>query len=70
MNESEETTILTNLKIKLGKLINKFDEQKGIIDSYVKREREWKSSKLEYTKEINSLNDQIAELNKEANADE
>ena len=70
MNESEETTILTNLKMKLRKLINKFDEQKGIIDSYVKRERDWKTSKLEYPKEINLLNDQIAELNKEADADE
>ena len=56
--------------MKLRKLINKFDEQKGIIDSYIKRERDWKSSKLEYTKEINLLNDQIAELNKEADADE
>ena len=54
MNESEEKTVLTSLKLKLDKLIDRFDEQRGIIDSYVKRERDWKSSKLEYTKKIDS----------------
>ena len=70
MNESEEKTVLTSLKLKLNKLIDRFDEQKGIIDSYVKRERDWKSSKLEYTKKIDSLNDQIAELGKGVDIDE
>ena len=70
MNESEEKTVLTSLKLKLGKLIDRFDEQRGIIDSYVKRERDWKSSKLEYTKKIDSLNDQIAELGKGVDIDE
>lgn len=70
MNESEEKTVLTSLKLKLDKLIDRFDEQRGIIDSYVKREREWKSSKLEYTKKIDSLNDQIAELGKGVDIDE
>ena len=70
MNESEEKTVLTSLKLKLDKLINRFDEQRGIIDSYVKRERDWKSSKLEYTKKIDSLNDQIAELGKGVDIDE
>jgi len=51
MNESEEKTVLASLKLQLNKLINRFDEQRGIIDSYVKRERDWKSSKLKYTKE-------------------
>jgi|TARA_B100000768_G_scaffold178196_1_gene193554 hypothetical protein len=70
MNESEEKTVLTSLKLKLDKLIDRFDEQRGIIDSYVKRERDWKSSKLEYTKKIDSLNDQIAELGKGVDIDE
>lgn len=70
MNESEEKTVLTSLKLKLDKLIDRFDEQRGIIDSYVKRERDWKSSKLKFTKKIDSLNDQIAELNKETNINE
>tara|TARA_B100001094_G_C17610668_1_gene521079 strand:+ start:25 stop:237 length:213 start_codon:yes stop_codon:yes gene_type:complete len=70
MNESEKKTVLTSLKLKLDKLIDRFDEQRGIIDSYVKRERDWKSSKLEYTKKIDSLNDQIAELGKGVDIDE
>ena len=70
MNESEEKTVLTSLKLKLDKLIDRFDEQRGIIDSYVKRERDWKSSKLEYAKKIDSLNDQIAELGKGVDIDE
>ena len=70
MNESEEKTVLTSLKLKLDKLIDRFDEQRGIINSYVKRERDWKSSKLEYTKKIDSLNDQIAELGKGVDIDE
>ena len=70
MNESEEKTVLTSLKLKLDKLIDRFDEQRGIIDSYVQRERDWKSSKLEYTKKIDSLNDQIAELGKGVDIDE
>ena len=70
MNESEEKTVLTSLKLKLDKLIDRFDEQRGIIDSYVKRERDWKSSKLEYTKKIDSLNDQKSELGKGVDIDE
>ena len=70
MNESEEKTVLANLKLQLDKLIDRFDEQKGIIDSYIKRERDWKSAKLKFTKKIDSLNDQIADLNKETNINE
>ena len=70
MNESEEKTVLASLKLQLDKLINRFDEQRGIIDSYVKRERDWKSSKLKYTKEIDSLNDQVAELSKKVDINE
>ena len=35
-----------NLEKKLDLLIKRFDEQKGIIDSYVKRERDWKKDKV------------------------
>ena len=40
---------------KLDLLIKRFEEQKGIIDSYVKREREWKKGKLLHKKEVNRL---------------
>ena len=33
----------------------RFKEQKGIIDSYVKREREWKKDKVLHRKELNRL---------------
>ena len=31
----------------LKKLIGRFEEQQGIIDAYVEREREWKALKIE-----------------------
>jgi hypothetical protein len=34
-------------------------EQKGIIDSYVQKERDWKKSKLLKNKEIKMLQDRI-----------
>ena len=40
---------------KLDLLIKRFKEQKGIIDSYVKREREWKKDKVLHRKELNRL---------------
>ena len=70
MNELKENITLISLENKLKQLINRFDEQKGIINSYVQREREWKSSKLDYTKEIDALNDQIAELMKKEDTNE
>ena len=44
-----------NLEKKLDLLIKRFDEQKGIIDSYVKRERGWKKDKVLHKKEITKL---------------
>ena len=70
MNESEEKTVLASLKLQLDKLINRFDEQKGIINSYIQREREWKSIKHGLNKEINELNDQILKLGIKESPDE
>ena len=47
------------LETKLNDLINRFVEQKGIIDSYVQKERDWKKSKLLKNKEIKMLQDRI-----------
>jgi len=44
-----------NLEKKLDLLIKRFDEQKGIIDSYVKRERDWKKNKVLHQREIRKL---------------
>ena len=40
---------------KLDLLIKRFEEQKGIIDSYVKRERDWKKDKVLHKKEVARL---------------
>ena len=41
-----------DLEKKIDLLIKRFEEQKGIIDSYVKRERDWKRDKALHRKEI------------------
>ena len=44
-----------NLEKKLDLLIKRFDKQKGIIDSYVKRERDWKKDKVLHQREVKKL---------------
>ena len=44
-----------NLEKKLDLLIKRFHEQKGIIDSYVKRERDWKKDKVLHQREVKKL---------------
>jgi len=44
-----------DLEKKLDLLIKRFEEQKGIIDSYVKRERDWKRDKFLHKKEVSQL---------------
>ena len=70
MSVPEENTVLTNLKVKLEKLLNRFDEQNGIINAYIQKERSWKSLKFEYSRQIEMLNDELAELKAEKLKDE
>ena len=44
-----------DLEKKIDLLIKRFEEQKGIIDSYVNRERDWKRDKALHRKEISQL---------------
>ena len=44
-----------DLEKKIDLLIKRFEEQKGIINSYVKRERDWKRDKAIHRKEISQL---------------
>ena len=44
-----------DLEKRLDLLIKRFKEQKGIIDSYVKRERDWKRDKVLHKKEVSQL---------------
>ena len=43
------------LEKKLDLLIKRFEEQRGIIDSYIKREREWKKDKVLHKRELSRL---------------
>ena len=47
------------LKERIDLLIKRFDEQKGIINSYVGRERDWKQNKIIQSKQISELKNQI-----------
>ena len=54
MSESSKCSI--NILIKsTEKLLKRFKEQKGIIDAYIKKEREWKKHKLVQANEIKKL---------------
>ena len=54
MSESSKSSI--NILIKsTEKLLKRFNEQKGIIDAYIKKEREWKKYKLVQANEIKKL---------------
>ncbi len=57
------------LKERIDLLINRFDEQKGILNSYVGRERDWKKNKIIQSKEITELKNQIELLTSKASDD-
>ena len=54
-----------DLEKKIDLLIKRFEEQKGIIDSYVKREREWKKDKVLHRKEISRLERDLKKVTNE-----
>ena len=58
MSDNTGSNIET-LKERIDLLIKRFDEQKGIINSYVGRERDWKQNKITQGKEISELKNQI-----------
>ena len=51
---------LESLEQRVDLLVKRFDEQKGIIDSYIKREREWKKNKILLSKEVSSLEKKLS----------
>tara|TARA_B100000941_G_C28205294_1_gene398928 strand:+ start:52 stop:246 length:195 start_codon:yes stop_codon:yes gene_type:complete len=54
-----------DLEEKIDLLIKRFEEQKGIIDSYVKRERDWKKDKVLHRKEITRLENDLKKATNE-----
>ena len=54
MSESSKSSINILIK-KTEKLLKRFNEQRGIIDAYIKKEREWKKHKILQANEIKKL---------------
>ena len=54
MSEDKKNSISILIK-STEKLLKRFNEQKGIIDAYIKKEREWKKHKLVQANEIKKL---------------
>ena len=63
MSEDSKSS-LNNLIKSTEKLLKRFDEQKGIIDDYIKKEREWKRNKLAQANEIKKLEKVNSKLTK------
>ena len=51
---------LENLEQRIDLLVKRFEEQRGIIDSYIKREREWKRNKILLNKEVSFLEKKLS----------
>ena len=54
-----------HLEDRVNKLLKRFEEQKGIIDAYVKREREWKKDKVLHKKIVTQLEKKLTRVNNE-----
>ena len=63
MSEDSKSSV-NNLIKSTEKLLKRFDEQKGIIDAYIKKEREWKKNKLAQANEIKKLEKVNSKLTK------
>lgn len=59
--------VLEELNKKVDVLLKKFNEQKGIIDGYVKRERDWKKNKTLNLKKIKDLEFDLKKIASESN---
>jgi hypothetical protein len=51
---------LESLEQRIDLLVKRFEEQRGIIDSYIKREREWKKNKILLSKEVSFLEKKLS----------
>ena len=54
-----------DLEARIDLLIKRFKEQKGIIDAYVKREREWKKDKVLHRKIVAKLEKDLEKVKSE-----
>ncbi len=63
MSEDSKSSVNNLIKC-TEKLLKRFDEQKGIIDAYIKKEREWKRNKLAQANQIKKLEKANSKLTK------
>ncbi len=56
------TEAFEKLNQKINSLIQKYSDQKGIIDLYIKKEREWKSNKADNLRRIKDLENSLKKL--------
>tara|TARA_B100000965_G_scaffold363119_1_gene345620 strand:+ start:903 stop:1097 length:195 start_codon:yes stop_codon:yes gene_type:complete len=54
-----------DLEARIDLLIKRFEEQKGIIDAYIKREREWKKDKVLHRKIVAKLEKDLRKVKSE-----
>ena len=64
MSKDSELTS-KDLEDRINNLIKRFEEQKGIINAYIKREREWKKDKVLHKKIVSQLEKEIKKINNE-----
>ena len=64
MSKDSELTS-KDLEDRINNLIKRFEEQKGIIDAYVKRERDWKKDKVLHKKQVTKLEKDLKKVRSE-----
>ena len=69
MAKDLDKNVLEELNKKVDVLLKKFSEQKGIIDGYVKRERDWKKNKTLNLKKIKDLEFELKKIPSENNCE-
>lgn len=60
------TEAFEKLNQKINSLIQKYSDQKGIIDLYIKKEREWKSKKADNLRRIKDLENSLKKLKQDS----
>lgn len=60
------TKAFEKLNQKINSLIQKYSDQKGIIDLYIKKEREWKSNKADNLRRIKDLENSLKKLKQDS----
>ena len=60
------TEAFEKLNQKINSIIQKYEDQKGIIDLYIKKEREWKSNKADNLRRIKDLENSLKKLKQDS----